>query len=33
MCSACSGTGAIFDYGRGDLYDPLYGEVLTAIFT
>ena len=26
--SACSGTGAIFDYlyGRGDLYDPLYGE-------
>ncbi len=26
--SACSGTGAIFDYldGRGDLYDPLCGE-------
>lgn len=26
--SPCSGTGAIFDYlyGRGDLYDPLFGE-------
>lgn len=26
--SACSGTGAVFEYlkGRGDLYDPLFGE-------